>query len=110
MLKEYKREIGRYIHAETDDYTPMPENYFSLQSHAILEEFSEKIIHARDNNQNPPDFPEGLIAPLLDNTWHDSAEAVINNWIGKVYQLTDIERRKPFNESIDPSDPLGLNI
>ena len=23
-----------------------------------------------------------------DNTWHDTAEAVINNWIGKVYQIT----------------------
>jgi len=108
LLKEYKREIGRYIHSETGDYPPMPENYFSLQSRAILEEFSEKIIHARNNNQNPPAFPEELIAPLVDNTWHDSAEAVINNWIGKVYQLTDIDRLKPFNESIDPSDPLGL--
>ena len=109
LLKEYKREIGRYIHAETDDYPPMPENYFSLQSRAILDEFSEKIIHARNKNQNLPAFPEDLITPVLGNTWHDSAEAVINNWIGKVYQLTHIERRKPFNESIDPSDPLGLN-
>jgi len=109
LLKEYKREIGRYIHAETHDYPPIPENYFSLQSRAILQEFSEKIIDARANNQNPPDFPEDLIAPLVDNTWHDSAEAVINNWIGKVYQLTDIERCKPFNATVDPSDPLGLN-
>jgi len=109
LLKEYKRDIGRYIHAETDNYPPIPENYFSLQSRAILEEFSEKIIDARAKNQNPPDFPEDLIAPLVDNTWHDSAEAVINNWIGKVYQLTDIERCKPFNATVDPSDPLGLN-
>jgi homoserine O-succinyltransferase/O-acetyltransferase len=109
LLKEYKREIGRYIHAETDYYPPIPENYFSLQSRAILEEFSEKIIDARAKNQNPPDFPEDIITPLVDNTWHDSAEAVINNWIGKVYQLTDIERCKPFNATVDPSDPLGLN-
>ena len=110
LLKEYKREIGRYINAETDEYPPKPENYFSLQSRAILEEFSGKIIHARNNHQTPPAFPEDLIVPQVDNTWHDSAEAVINNWIGKVYQLTDIERCKPFNDSVDPSDPLGLNI
>ncbi len=108
LLKEYKREIGRYINAEIHDYPPMPENYFSLQSRAILEEYSEKIIFARNNNQNPPDFPEDLISALVDNTWHDSAEAVINNWIGKVYQLTDIDRCKPFNGSVDPVDPLGL--
>lgn len=76
---------------------------------AILDEYSEKIIHARNSNQNPPAFPEDLITPVLDNTWHDSAEAVINNWIGKVYQLTHIDRRKPFNDSVNPDDPLGLN-
>ncbi|MCK5431747.1 MAG: homoserine O-succinyltransferase, partial [Gammaproteobacteria bacterium] len=109
LLKEYKREIGRYINSEINDYPPIPENYFSLRSRAILDEYSEKIIRARNNNENPPGFPEDLIVPMLDNTWHDSAEAVINNWIGKVYQLTHIERRKPFNDSVDPSDPLGLN-
>jgi len=109
LLKEYKREIGRYIQAETNDYPPFPENYFSLQLCAILEEFTEKVIYARANNQSPPAFPEDIIAPLLDNTWHDSAEAVINNWIGKVYQLTDIERCKPFDDAVDPDDPLGLN-
>ena len=109
LLKEYKREIGRYINSEINDYPPLPDNYFSLRSRAILNEYSEKIIRARNNNENPPVFPEDLIAPMLDNTWHDSAEAVINNWIGKVYQTTHIERRKPFNDLVDPSDPLGLN-
>ncbi|MFT5426672.1 MAG: homoserine O-succinyltransferase [Gammaproteobacteria bacterium] len=110
LLKEYKREIGRYIQFEIDDYPPMPENYFSLQSRAILEEYSQKTIRARGKNENPLEFPEDLIAPIVDNTWHDSAEAVINNWIGKVYQLTNNERCKPFNEAVDPMDPLGLNI
>jgi homoserine O-succinyltransferase len=53
-------------------------------------------------------LPESLIVPTLDNTWHDSAEAVINNWIGKVYQTTNIDRKKPFQEGVDPNDPLGL--
>lgn len=110
LLKEYKREIGRYINSEINNYPPLPENYFSLRSHAILDEYSEKINHARNKNEKPPAFPEDLIAPRLDNTWHDSAEAVINNWIGKVYQITNIERCKPFNDSVDPSNPLGLNI
>ncbi len=110
LLKEYKREIGRYINAEIDEYPPNPENYFSERSRAILEEFRDRIKNARIKNDSPPAFPEDLITSALDNTWHDSAEAIINNWIGKVYQLTHIERRKPFNESINPDDPLGLKI
>lgn len=110
LLKEYKREVGRFIHGEIDVYPPMPENYFSLQSTAILEEYEEWTIVACKSDKRPAEFPEDLILPALDNTWHDSAEAVINNWIGKVYQITHIDRRKPFREGIDPKDPLGLKV
>ena len=109
LLKEYKREVGRYINGEIDEYPPVPENYLTLQSTAILEEYRDQVISAVQAKKKTPPFPEDLIEPTVDNTWHDSAEAVINNWIGKVYQITHIDRRKPFRDEIDPDDPLGLN-
>jgi homoserine O-succinyltransferase len=33
---------------------------------------------------------------------------VINNWIGRVYQITNLDRRRPFRDDVDPEDPLGL--
>ncbi len=108
LLKEYKREVGRYFRGEINDYPPVPENYFTLKSAAIFEEYQERVVAARANKKEPPEFPEDLIVPAIDNTWHDSAEAVINNWIGKVYQVTHIDRRKPFRDGIDPKNPLGL--
>jgi homoserine O-succinyltransferase len=44
----------------------------------------------------------------LDITWRDSAKAVFNNWLGKVYQITNEDRTLPFMEGIDPENPLGL--
>ena len=88
LFKEYKREVLRYMDGETDSYPPFPENYFSLQTRAILTEYRERVMVARDKGWELPLFPEQLISPSLDNTWHDSAEAVINNWIGQVYRLT----------------------
>ena len=108
LLKEYKREIGRYANQETDQYPNIPENYFSLRSTAILQEFANKVKQARRNNSALPTFPEALIVSALDNTWRDSAEAVINKWIGKVYQITNIDQRKPFHSAIDQENPLGL--
>ena len=108
LLKEYKREVVRFARGECEDYPPFVENYFTRQCEAILEEHQDRVIEAKHNGQPIPEFPEGLIANQLDNTWHDSAEAVINNWIGKVYQITNIDRRLPFQESIEPQDPLGL--
>jgi len=108
LLKEYKREVGRYINGETQDYPPLPENYLRLQPSAILEEYREQVMAACNAGSEIPVFPEDYIVPILDNTWHDSAEAVINNWIGKVYQVTHIDRRKPFRDDINPDDPLDL--
>ncbi len=108
LLKEYKREVGRFYNKETDEYPPFPENYFSKKCQALLEEFQDRLLTAMVNNTAPPEFPENLIKPFLDNTWHDTAEAVINNWIGKVYQITNTDRHKPFNDDIDPTNPLDL--
>ncbi len=108
LLKEYKREVLRYAAGERDDYPPFPENYFPLQTQAILEEYRDRLDQARERGEESPPFPERLAAARLDNTWHDTAEAVINNWIGKVYQLTDIDRHLPFRPGVDPDDPLGL--
>ena len=108
LLKEYKREVVRYTSDERADYPPLVENYFPLGIQAILEEHKERVLSAKAARRPIPDLPELLIAPTLDNTWHDTAEAVINNWIGKVYQLTNIDRRIPFSPGVDPDDPLGL--
>ncbi len=106
LLKEYKREVMRFANGERQDYPPFPENYFTLQSQAILNEHQEHVLAAMKKGAPIPALPEALLD--LDNTWHDTAEAIINNWIGKVYQITHKDRRLPFQEEIDPSDPLGL--
>lgn len=106
LLKEYKREVTRFAQGERPDYPPFVDNYFSAQARAILDEHKERVIAARARGKALNDFPESLIT--LDNTWHDTAEAVMNNWIGKVYQLTNIDRKLPFAAGVDPMDPLGL--
>ena len=109
LLKEYKREVMRFINNESDEYPPVPENYLTLQATAILEEYRDQVVMANKLKKEVQPLPEDLIIPTLDNTWHDTAEAVINNWIGKVYQITHIDRRKPFRDDIDPDDPLGFD-
>jgi homoserine O-succinyltransferase len=108
LLKEYKREVLRFIAGELDSYPPMPVNYLGDQQTAIFDEFSWWLQRAMVAGEKLPEFPEKMIAGNLDNTWHDTAEAVIANWIGLVYQVTHRERHLPFMEGIDPEDPLGL--
>ncbi len=109
LMKEYKREVGNYIFGDLQKYPPFPENYFSLRNRAVLDEYRDHVAVALEQGTEPPEFPEQFLLDRIDNTWHDSAEAVINNWIGKVYQLTHIDRRIPFREEIHPDDPLNLS-
>jgi homoserine O-succinyltransferase/O-acetyltransferase len=108
LLKEYKREVNLFFQDKRADYPPFPENYFSLQAEAILDEYRDKLLAAKAAGQTQPGFPEALVCQGLDNTWHDTAEAVLDNWIGTVYQVTDLGRKKPFQPHIDPNDPLGI--
>lgn len=108
LLKEYKRELMRFAVGQREDYPPFPDQYFSLRIQAILDEYKERVRTELALGRPLPEFPETLIAPHLDNTWHDTAEAVINNWIGRVYQVTNHDRRLPFKNGVDPADPLGL--
>lgn len=108
LLKEYKREVLRFVNGAREDYPPLPEHYFSLKVQAILEEHRDRVRDALDAGRPVPELPEALIEPSLDNTWHDTGEAIINNWIGKVYQVTHQDRRLPFQPGVDPRDPLGL--
>lgn len=108
LLKEYKREVKRFIAGHLDQYPPMPERYFGIQSQAILDEHRERVIAALDRGHEPPPFPERHLVERLDNTWHDSAEGVVGNWMGLIYQVTHHDRRLPFMPTVDPDDPLGL--
>jgi len=108
LLKEYKREVVRFTRGERPDYPPLVANYFSVATASILDEHRERVLAARARGAPVPDLPEALVAETLDNTWHDTAEAVVDNWIGKVYQSTHHDRKIPFQANIDPDDPLGL--
>ena len=108
LLKEYKREVALFSKGERRDYPPLLDNYFTPKMQAILEEHRQRVLDAHTRGQVVPEFPEPLVAAGLDNTWHDTAEAVIDNWVGKVYQLTSHDRKSPFQPGVDPNDPLGL--
>ncbi len=109
LLKEYKREVRRYATGELQDYPPIPDNYLKLRERSILNEYRYSLRYATDNGQQQIAFPEMQVNQRLDNTWHDTAEAVVGNWIGLVYQVTHRDRKIAFMEGVDSDDPLELS-
>ncbi len=104
LLKEYRREIGRYLDGERDNYPPILEKYFNKDVQKTLNDFQEQVISGQITSLET--FPEAAIEADLDCTWRDSARAMIGNWIGAVYQVTNVDRKKQFMDGINPDDPF----
>jgi homoserine O-succinyltransferase len=107
LLKEFRRELHRYASGQRDA-PPLPENYFSAAAADVARKNLERAATARDSGSAFEDTLEQDAGALLDNTWGDTAKAIINNWLGLVYGVTNLERTKQFMPGVDPADPLGL--
>lgn len=106
LLKEFKRETGLYALGKREDFPPFPHAYFDRLSQAILVDYQRMVNQAVEQSSPLPAFPERLLVTRLENTWHDTGEAIVGNWIGVVYQVTGAERKAPFMDWVDENDPL----
>ena len=107
LLKEYKRDLLGYFHGQNAQ-PPYPENYFPLEAREIAERYMREAQLALEQGGDLPEFPEEKFTPWLDNTWGDTAKAIFNNWLGSVYQVTSVIRSVPFDEGVDPDNPLDI--
>ena len=108
LLKEYRRELYRYANRERDKAPPLPENYFLGEAESLAIAAREAAAGARQTGDAYVDALEADVAGFLDNTWVDTAKAIINNWLGLVYGLTNLDRKQQFMPGVDPDDPLSL--
>jgi homoserine O-succinyltransferase len=80
LLKEYRRDIKRFLRRERETYPTMPHGYFDASASQLLDDFRHAAIH------NPADemlmrFPEAAVAATVQNTWQKSADRVYRNWL-----------------------------
>jgi homoserine O-succinyltransferase len=106
LLKEFKREYNRYLAGERQKLPRIPEHFLTPEGEEIARALLEQL--TRDGAESAPEFPEDVLLPYCDNTWGDTGKAIVNNWLGLVYQLTNLDRKKQFMPGVDPDDPLQL--
>jgi homoserine O-succinyltransferase len=106
LLKEFKREANRYVSGERDKLPRIPQNFLTQQGEDIAAAYIATIENAAAGDAPP--FPEDELRPHCDNTWGDTGKAIVNNWLGLVYQLTNLDRKQQFMPGVDPDDPLQL--
>lgn len=102
LLKEFIREVKRHRNEERPDFPPPPRNYLNDHNLRIVDIF-------RQNSTADIGDLEKKLSSELDNTWRDSARSFMGAWIDAVYQLTNVDRKKPFMDDpkLDPKNPLA---
>ena len=87
LLKEYKREVSRFLRGEIDMQPPFPENYFTGQAQCILDSYVTQAVEAGKKGRPIPSFPEEELAPLLANSWGEASQSVFNNWLRMICRM-----------------------
>jgi homoserine O-succinyltransferase len=80
LLKEYRRDIKRFLRRERETFPTMPCGYFDAEATKLLSDFREHAI-ANPSEQALSAFPEASITGALRQTWRASAATVYRNWL-----------------------------
>jgi homoserine O-succinyltransferase len=79
-LREYRRDVGRFLRGEAGTYPEAPQNYFSSAATFLADDFRTRATGERHGDL-VGDFPMRPLAAGIENTWHAGAVGVYRNWI-----------------------------
>ncbi len=80
LLREYRRDVGRYLHGEMPDYPAEPANYFSDEAAAVLRAFRRRSIANRDGLLFDV-FPNVASPFAITNRWQAWTSQFYRNWL-----------------------------
>jgi homoserine O-succinyltransferase len=80
LLKEYRRDVKRYLRGERDMYPLVPHQYFSPAATQLSNDFRDTALNHPNEDQLKA-FPEAGLAETLKNTWRASATQLYRNWL-----------------------------
>lgn len=80
LVREYRRDIGRFLKGQREHYPAMPQELFNDEAMAIANEFRARALVDRRNDLIGS-FPMSVLEVGLKSTWRISAIAIYKNWI-----------------------------
>jgi homoserine O-succinyltransferase len=80
LLKEYRRDIGRFLRGERETYPSMPQGYFNTDICSLAGEF-QQVALSRRAEELLASFPDDILANSVQNTWQPSATRIYRNWL-----------------------------
>ena len=86
LLKEYKREIQRFLTGNRASYPLFPEHYLDKPARERLDAYQRQVTESDFEQETLPPFPEAQLASGLRNTWSEAGRIIYRNWLNQVSQ------------------------
>ncbi len=93
LLKEYRRDVGRYLRREQPAWPTLPHGYFTPEAVQLIDAFRGRAESARDP-ERLAEFPMAPLAAGLEARWQPAAVSIYRNWLEYV-ALAKERTRKP---------------
>jgi len=80
LMREYRRDVGRYLNGETNNYPLLPRGYFDRTTESVLTILRDKATACRSK-----EVLDGVASAIekaqIQNTWHSLASGIYRNWL-----------------------------
>jgi homoserine O-succinyltransferase len=80
LLKEYRRDVGRFLRGELPAWPRVPQGYFCEDALASLAAFRERAEPRRDPALIGQ-FPTQMLVKAVHASWRPAAVAIYRNWL-----------------------------
>lgn len=81
LLREYRRDMQRFLRGERGALPAIPVGYIDADSHRLLESFEARALERPSDPEIMSEFPFEPVAERLVNTWQGSATRLYANWL-----------------------------
>lgn len=78
LLKEYRRDVRRFLRGERETYPSTPQGYLDQAANKLMADFQQKALSDR-REELLAGFPD--VTENLQHTWHSSAVGIYRNWL-----------------------------
>ncbi|HWB97340.1 MAG TPA: homoserine O-succinyltransferase [Bryobacteraceae bacterium] len=85
LLLEYRRDVGRYVRRERDNYPLLPRNYFTREALGRLARLGEQILSER-REEILAEFTDAVaLQPAIAKSWKSAGVCIYGNWLAHVH-------------------------
>lgn len=92
LLREYKRDLQRYLRGERSTRPPIPLHYLDDHSEQLLNEFATEASRRPAAEDVMAGFPFDEVRQRVVNTWRPQGERLYANWIGEILRRKRVAR------------------